>query len=155
MFRRVTAAYAPKVQDTPLFNFEIAELYGLVGRSSNAVPFYARALVAQPDFLNVLNNFSWLLATDPDATLRNGGLAVQHATRACELTQWKQPVCMGTLAAAFAEAGQFDQAIATGLKAVQAATAVGQSVLARRNEELLALYRAGKPFHESAPPLQP
>src|SRR5262249_49421907 len=52
-----------------------------------------------------------LLATCPDDKVRDGKRAVQYATTACELTDWKVPSCLETLAAAYAEAGQFEEAI--------------------------------------------
>jgi hypothetical protein len=47
----------------------------------------------------------------PDAQLRNGTLALRHATKACVLTDWKNPMCIESLAAAYAECGGFREAI--------------------------------------------
>ncbi len=52
--------------------------------------------------------------------------------------------------AAYAEAGRFDDAVATAPKAIDLAKAAGQTDLATRNAELLELYRARKPYHEPA-----
>ena len=69
---------------------------------------------AQPDQEGVLNNLAWLLASCPNAAFRNGPEAVRLATRACESTGYAKPLLIGTLAAAQAEAGRFDDAIAPG-----------------------------------------
>jgi tetratricopeptide (TPR) repeat protein len=69
------------------------------------------ALRLSPSNAEALNNRAWFLATCPADSIRNGKLAVEAARKACELTQWKERHCVGTLAAAYAEAGDFDQAV--------------------------------------------
>jgi peptidoglycan/LPS O-acetylase OafA/YrhL len=95
------------------------------------------------------NNLAWSLATNPDASHRNGSLAVKLAERACTLTHYKQTLMIGTLAAAYAEAGQFDNAISTAQKACQLASESGNQQLLQKNQELLALYVNHQPFHQS------
>ncbi|MEI2722200.1 MAG: hypothetical protein V9H26_01280 [Verrucomicrobiota bacterium] len=56
-----------------------------------------------------MNNLAWFLATNPDGGLRNGDRAVVLADQACRLTEWKSAILMGTLAAAYAEAGAFSR----------------------------------------------
>ena len=58
---------------------------------------------------------------------------------------------VGTLAAAYAEAGRFPEAVATAEMACGLATQAGDQALLARNQQLLDLYRAGKPYHEPAP----
>jgi hypothetical protein len=96
-----------------------------------------------------LNNLAWFFATGPDGSQRNGAFAVQLAQRACELTHDKIPVMLGTLAAAYAEAGQFDEAVAAGQKACALAAELGQTDLLEQNKKLTALYQSHQPFHES------
>jgi Flp pilus assembly protein TadD len=89
-------------------------------------------------------------------SLRNGAEAVRLAERACELTQHRAPVLLGTLAAAYAEAGRFQEATETAEKARALALSVGQKQVAETNAKLLDLYRAGKPYREPvAGPPQP
>jgi len=64
------------------------------------------------------------------------------------LTGYKQPGTEGTLAAAYAEAGRFPDAVSTAERAISLATATGDTRFAAANRQLLLLYRAGKPWHE-------
>lgn len=72
---------------------------------------YKRAYSLDPDHLGVLNNGAWLWATCPDAEVRDGRRAVLAAKRACELTNWRNHLYMDTLAAAYAESGDFGSAV--------------------------------------------
>jgi Flp pilus assembly protein TadD len=118
------------------------------GKLAEAAGQYREALRVQPDQPEVLNNLAWLLATAKDDRLRNGPEAVRLAQRACELTQYRQPLLVGTLAAAYAEEGRFEAARSAAQKAITLAEAAGQSELAARNRELLHLYEAGKPCRQ-------
>jgi tetratricopeptide (TPR) repeat protein len=117
-------------------------------RYADAVRFYQAALKARPDQAGVLNNLAWLLASCPDAAFRNGPEAVRLATRACELAKYSQPLLIGTLAAAQAEAGDFQAAITTAERAAALADTLHLEDVAARNRELIQLYRQGQPFHE-------
>lgn len=94
------------------------------------------------------NNLAWSLATNSDSTKRNGAKAVELAEDACQQTQFKKTVMIGTLAAAYAEAGRFDEAIATAQKAIAMASQNGETNLLQRNQELLKLYQDHVPYHE-------
>src|SRR5207302_3625812 len=82
------------------------------------------ALRLNPEYAAAHNNLAWYRATCPDPAFRDGGLAVRHARRACELSGWGSPVFLSTLAAAHAEAGEFDQAVRWGREGVERARAV-------------------------------
>jgi hypothetical protein len=110
---------------------------------------YREALQRKSNLVEALNNLAWMNATHPNAALRNGREAVELAERACASTARKQPVLLGTLAAAFAEVGEFEQAVATATEARNLADALGQKDLAARNQALLELYRRGKPYRDS------
>ncbi len=120
-----------------------------------AIVQYQKALQINPDSVHVLNHLAWLLATSPDAHLRNGVRAVQYAGRACELTHYGVIQLVGTLAAAYAEAGRYDEAMATAQKACALAAAAGEPELLKRNQALLELYRAHQPYHEAAAKVVP
>jgi len=111
---------------------------------------YLETLHLKPDSPEVLNNLAWMLATSTNADMRDGARAVQLAERACELTHHQKTIYLGTLAAAYAEAGRFDDAISTAQKACALASESGDQNLLKRNQELLVLYRAHQPYHEAA-----
>ena len=95
----------------------------------------------------LLNNFAWVLATSPDEKLRDGKRAVKMATEACELTEYKQAHILSTLAAAYAETGDFDNAIKWSEKSAE----VGKTENADHSENYkkeLETYKAHKPYRE-------
>ena len=79
--------------------------------AAKAVADYTEAMRLDPKDPGAFENFAWLLATSPDAKVRDGKKAVEYATRACELEQWAGTPGIETLAAAYAETGDFDKAV--------------------------------------------
>jgi tetratricopeptide (TPR) repeat protein len=104
-----------------------------------------------PDDPVLHNNKSWLLATCPDGEIRNGTLAVEHGRRACELSDWAFPEYIDTLAAACAEAGDFEEAVRWQQKAIDEAALQYQQQFAGR----LALYQSDQPYREGVPSASP
>jgi len=92
-----------------------------------------------------LNNLAWLLTIAPDAKLRDGKRAVKCATRACDLSGWKNAYCLGTLAAAYAEIGKFDEAIKWEQKCIQIGLPNEKEMVQARKE--LELFNRKKPYH--------
>ncbi len=134
------------------FHFQLAGALAAEKRSAEAVAHYQEGLRLKPESVLALNNLAWMLATDGNANVRNGAEAVKRAQRACELTGYKQAFLIGTLAAAYAEAGQLPEAANTAQKATEVAAAAGQKEIAANNQKLLELYRSGKPYHEGKQP---
>jgi Flp pilus assembly protein TadD len=118
------------------------------GDSREAIARYREALRLDPDHVESLNNLAWILATDPDPHSRDGAEASRLATRACELTGYQQPFLIGTLAAAYAEAGRYDQAVAAGNKARKLFLEADMKDYAETNRILLLQYAAHQPHHE-------
>jgi tetratricopeptide (TPR) repeat protein len=83
----------------------------VLGDVGGAVSAYEDAVRYDPTFSKAHNDLAWILAAGPDG-VRDGKRAVEHATRACELTRWKEPLYISALAAAWAEAADFDKAVA-------------------------------------------
>lgn len=98
-----------------------------------------------------LNRLAWLLSTSPHAEIRDGATAVRLAKAACELTRFKNPICLDTLAVAYAEVGRFDAAVKM---AQQAESLIGakSGPLRTRIGEHLELFRAGRPYRSSPAP---
>ena len=130
----------------------LATLLDNTGRSAEAIDQYRETLRLDPESVAALNNLAWLLATSPEANLRDGAEAVRLAERACDLTQHQQALLVGTLAAAYAEAGRYADATKAADEARQLARAAGLDALAERNAQLRELYRAGKAFHQFTQP---
>jgi Tfp pilus assembly protein PilF len=120
------------------------------GKYDEALRHYKKAMESRPDLTGALNNLAWMRATHPDARYRDGAEAVQLALRACELTHYEKTIFIGTLAAAYAEAGRFAEAAAAAQRAIDHALAWKENDLAQRNRQLLELYRAGKAYHEGS-----
>jgi Flp pilus assembly protein TadD len=118
------------------------------GDALGAAAQIRQVLAVNPDLPDALNNLAWLLATSANDAARDGAQAVHHAERACQFTGFKQSRMLGTLAAAYAEAGRFPEAIATAEKALQLETAGGETAFAGSIRYLLQNYRAGKCWHE-------
>ena len=116
------------------------------GNLDRAIADLNEAIRLNPKGALAYNSLAWLLATCPDAKYRNGLQAVEHATKACELSSWKNLGTLDTLAAAYAEAGDFEKAVEWQTKAVSMASESEKSSYQSR----LDLYRAGKPYREQA-----
>ena len=85
--------------------------FGKKKQFKKAILDYSETVRIDPSRSWAYNNRAWIWATCPDATIRDGKLAVESATRACELTEWKDALHLGTVAAACAEAGDFESAM--------------------------------------------
>ncbi len=118
-----------------------------IGKTNQAIQEYQKALEINGDLPDALNNLAWLLATSPDPAVRNGPQAVKFAEHACELTEYRQTAMLDTLAAAYAETGRFDEAVATIQKAMELERQNGKRESFQNDEESLQLYQAHKPYH--------
>jgi len=117
-----------------------------IGDHAAALGDLEKALAIQPDDPGVLNNLAWLLATSPDEAIRDGQRAIELATKACEITTWKQPHIISTLAAGYAETGDYEKARTYSQQAVESED--GAPEVKQQLEGELASYRAGKPWRE-------
>jgi tetratricopeptide (TPR) repeat protein len=118
------------------------------GRVAEAIARLQLALKVGPTDPSIQNNLAWLLATCPDASLRDGPKALRLARQANELTGGKNPVFLHTLAAAFAETGQFTEAAQYAQKGLELAQAAGRQDLAERLNSELQFYEAHRPFRQ-------
>jgi protein O-mannosyl-transferase len=109
------------------------------------------SLQTDPNDGNALNNLAWVLATYPVDGIRNGKRAVELATKASLLPGGSAPIVLRTLAAAYAEAGDFTNAVAMGQRAMDAAVMQRESSLATTLRHELDLYQARTPYRESPP----
>ena len=126
----------------------LATIYAAQKRPKDAVREYAAALRLDPEWAEGLNRLAWILATHPDQKIRNGIEAVRLAGRACALTGSTNEPMLETLAAAYAEAGRFADAVAIQQNACDWAGSQGQPAGVESAEHRLELYRSGQPFRE-------
>jgi Tfp pilus assembly protein PilF len=128
-------------------HFNLATMLRRTGRMNEAISHFQQALQIKPDDPEIQNSLAWLLATCPQASLRNGNKAVELARQANELTGGENPIILQTLAAACAEAGRFPEAVETAQRALRLADAQSNTVLAGQLQSELKLYQAGRSFH--------
>lgn len=124
------------------------DVYLNVGLRKEALADYDESLKLNRDDSGVLNNLAWVLATAPEDELRNGTRALELATRACELTNYQQAHILSTLAAAYAENGDFQTARSWSQKCVAIAA---EPVIEQARKEL-ASYEQNKPWREDEIP---
>ena len=102
-----------------------------------------------PDAPRMLDEIAWLLATYPDSNLRDGAEAVRLAERACKLTDRRVPALLATLAAAYAEAGDFSRAVASGEEALNTGRSLNDTNSVRLSENILSSVRANLPVRHA------
>jgi Flp pilus assembly protein TadD len=146
---RATLALRP---NDPGTNTSLANALVQKGSYHEAVAHYEITLRSEPNSEMPLNNLAWVLAAAPDESVRNGTRAVDIALRLTRVTQNKNPFYIRTLAAAYAEAGQFDKAVDAGERASGAAHAQGQDKLAAKIEVETDLYREHKAYRDPTLP---
>jgi tetratricopeptide (TPR) repeat protein len=121
------------------------------GKFEAAITHHRKALELEPQAMLALNALAWMLATCPEASFRNGNEAVELAKQAAQVSGGKHPQILDTLAAAYAESGQFDHAVETTRRALNLLAGQNNQPLADAIEERLKLYQARTAYHEKAP----
>ena len=122
------------------------------GEYEAALKQYQEVLRLSPDNLEAQNNTAWILATCPDGKCLNGDRAVRLAERVCAMTKREDASYLDTLAAAYAEAGRFPEAIATARETVALASLQGRLQTAAQVRGRLELYKAQRPYREIREP---
>ena len=120
------------------------------GNPTEAIQHYQKALELAPKSISTLTNLAWLLATSQDASLRNGAKAIELATQADRLVGGTNTLVLRTLAAAYAENGEFTNAIRTARSAMQLARMHGEDSLTADLGQQIALYQLGMPYRDTA-----
>lgn len=120
------------------------DAYLNLGKAAEAIADYEKAYKINPKDSGLLNNFAWVLATTPDDKLRDGKRALVMALQACELTEYKASHILSTLAAAYAETGDFENAKKWSAKAVE----IGMKDKDEELKKELESYQQNKPWRE-------
>jgi tetratricopeptide (TPR) repeat protein len=130
-------------------HFNLGTALAAARQTGPAVAEWRAGLRLDPNHVSTLNQMARVLATDPDASERSAAEAVRLAEQANRLTGNGEPAILDTLAAAYAEAGRFSEAVEAARRALQAAGTQDQRALAASIRDRIVLYEAGKPFRES------
>jgi tetratricopeptide (TPR) repeat protein len=128
----------------PKAHYEFATALAHTKKTREAMSQYASALLLQPDYPDALDGLAWILCTDVNPDFRNGTEAVKMAERACALTASKDAEKLKTLAAAYAEAGRFEEAVNT-VRAMMLTDAHQKP----ESELMLKLFQAAQPWRGS------
>jgi len=118
------------------------------GRTADAIIQYQKALEISPRSISAENNLAWLLATSSDASLRSGAKALELARQADQLSDGTNPIVLRTLAAAYAENGQFAKAVEIARAASRLAIAQGDREVAENLEGETRFYETALPYRE-------
>ncbi len=120
------------------------------GEPAEAIQHYEKALEVAPRSIPTLTNLAWLLATSPDASVRNGPKALDLASQADRLVGGTNTLVLRTLAAAYAEHGEFAKAIRTARSAMELARMHGEGSLTTDLDQQIRLYQLGMPYRDTA-----
>jgi hypothetical protein len=146
--------YLLRLRDRPLLMmalaaiWAVAVLFGVVFGIGSIQPWPAPPAQTIPskEYAKVCNSFARQLSTCPESRVRDGKRAVYYATEACQATRWKHADYLDTLAAAYAEMGDYKEAVKWQQQAL--ALGWGDEAETARAERRLELYRGGKPYRE-------
>lgn len=155
-YAAAAAAFEQAMRLTPEdaeLSYLLASTRQQAGDLPGAIAAYERALVLRADWEAANNDLAWLLATSADERLRNPPRAVQLAESACSANFRQAASMLDTLAAAYAAAGRFDEAIAVAREAIERAKEDPQDQLAPDIATRLALYERHEAYR--APPVAP
>jgi protein O-mannosyl-transferase len=133
-------------------NIEVHNIVGTVltqqGRVGEGVEEWQKVLAIQPDNGNAMSNLAWVFATSPDPSLRDGPKAVELAEQALRISGGRIPILFRTLAAAYAESGEFSKAIQTAQRGIELASSQGNSGLATELQGNIVLYHDQRPLRD-------
>ncbi|MCK4276995.1 MAG: tetratricopeptide repeat protein, partial [Phycisphaerae bacterium] len=124
----------------------LAHIHARLNQLDRAAIYYRRTIEIDPDNYSAMNNLAWMLSTHRDDEIRNGPEALELAKMVCAATNYSQPVYLDTLAAAYAETGQFDKAVKTARRALLLASESRDKKLIKELTTKLKLYEQHKPL---------
>ena len=146
---RAIADYGEAIRINPrdsMAYFYRAMAWNRRGVAARARADYEAAISVDPQDAAAFNNIAWMLAVSRDDTARDGRRAIELARRACDLTSWENAGYLDTLAAAYAETGDFREAV----RWQETALALPDLKGNQQAQDRLQLYRSGRPYHERA-----
>jgi tetratricopeptide (TPR) repeat protein len=130
-------------------NSDLHQALIFLTRAPNGLNDLQAAASSAPDLPEMLRELAWLLATNPDAALRDGSEAIHLAERGCSLTGSKNSALLVALAAAYAEVGRFPDAVRCAEQALSIARSSTDTDSANLSEKLLNCFKDNRPYRES------
>jgi tetratricopeptide (TPR) repeat protein len=127
----------------------LGSAYIQAGKYDLAIANLTKAIELKPDNIEVLNKLAWLFGAVDNTSIHNAQKAIEFAQQGCELTGYKDPMLLDTLAVAYAAAGRFDEAKATAEKALSIAKETGRENLAVEIQNRIKLYEAGQQYRQN------
>jgi tetratricopeptide (TPR) repeat protein len=127
-------------------HFNLGNLLSEIQDFEGAIRHLEIAIQLNPANTLAMNHLAWIYATNPEEKYRDGEKAMKYAQAACKMSEYYDPGCLDTLAAAYAEAGQFDNAIITAKRAL----AIQGSIPKESIEKRLELYQNRKPYRDES-----
>jgi len=134
----------PSMPEHPMVHARLADAYRDQGNFEAAVRHYLRTLQLKPEFPQPMNELARIRASHPDQRFRDGAEAVALAERCCEITKYRAAIPLSTLAAAYAETGQFEKAVQFQRRAIKLSPEKQRPALDVR----LRRYLEKKPYRE-------
>ncbi len=138
-----------------LYRLNLAYAESEAGRSSAAAEQFRAAFELQPDWPAGYLAEAWTRATHPDAARRDGALALRSATLVCRATGDRVPQALNAQAAAYAELGRFDEAVAREKRALELLGPEVPPAFREAVGERLRLYERHEPYRQAAPATGP
>ena len=130
-------------------HFHLANALQMVGETTDAVKHYRLTLKEAPESPIAANNLAWILATNPNPEIRDGTEAVRWAESCCRATGYNDASTLATLAAAYAEFGDFDKAVQTNGRAIELLEqAGGQDSELNKLKQRQVLFDSEQPFRQ-------
>ncbi len=124
--------------------YKLGFLLKTQGKLRDAISAYREAIRLKDDYVMAYNNLAWIYAASPNSTIRNGDKSVALATKACELTSFKEAWVLDTLAAAYAEQGNFKKAVEYQTSAIDVSPKKAMPAFFKR----LELYHSGQAYRD-------
>jgi tetratricopeptide (TPR) repeat protein len=137
-----------QMPDSVHAHYQLGLALQCLSESAAAIAEFQKVLELDPNHVAAQNNLAWVLATCPDASLRNGRKAVELAQQAVRLSGGLSPPILDTLAAAYAEAGQFPEAVETARQALKLCAAQKNEPLVEVIQSQLKLFERHSAYHE-------
>ncbi|MGB8226092.1 MAG: tetratricopeptide repeat protein, partial [Sedimentisphaerales bacterium] len=129
-------------------HYYFAQVMAKKDKINEAVEHFENAIRLKPDWAEPMNELAWYLAINPKMKADNPDRALRLALQACELTNYKNPELLDTLAVAYAANGNFNKAVETAQKALGLCQSPEQDAVKEQIKNRLDLFKAGKPYIE-------